>query len=173
MMHRSIFAILFACAAVFSTACEKPKEEDCKRAVANIRNLYGTANFSQGVPPQAAVRSCRGSASKESVSCIIAAKTMEDLGACTGGGEFLDVMKGEAQQAPATPAQPQQAPPAQPQQAPAQAPQAPADEQPATAPAQEQPATAPAQGQPQQAPAQERPATAPAQQQPPPGPSGE
>lgn len=163
-MHRSIFAILFACAAVLATACEKPKEEDCKRAVANIRNLYGTANFSQGVPPQAAVRSCRGSASKESVRCIIAAKTMEELGACTGGGEFLDVMKGEAKQAPGQ-GQPSQAPaPARPQQAPAQA-------QPQQAPAQEPPQQAPAQ--PQQAPAQEQPATAPAGQQPPPGPSGE
>jgi hypothetical protein len=139
MMHRSLFAILFACAAVFSTACQKPKEEDCKRAVANIRNVYGTAHFSQGVPPQAAVRSCRGSASKESVRCIIAAKTVADLGACTGGGEFLEAMKGEAQQAPA-PAQPQQAPaPAQPQQAPA----APAQDQPATPPAQEQPPPGP------------------------------
>jgi outer membrane biosynthesis protein TonB len=163
MMHRSIFAILFACAAVLATACEKPKEEDCKRAVANIRNLYGTANFSQGVPPQAAVRSCRGSASKESVRCIIAAKTMEELGACTGGGEFLDVMKGEAKQAPA-PTQPQAPAQAQPQQAPAQEP-------PQQAPAQEPPQQAPAQ--PQQAPAQEQPATAPADQQPPPGPSGE
>jgi hypothetical protein len=117
MMHRSIFAILFACAAVFSTACQKPQEEDCKRAVANIRNVYGTAQFSHGVPPQAAVRSCRGSATKESVRCIIAAKTVEDLGACTGGGEFLDAMKGQAPQAPA-PAQPQQAPAAPAQEQP-------------------------------------------------------
>jgi hypothetical protein len=161
MMHRSIFAILVACATVFSTACEKPKEEDCKRAVANIRNLYGTANFSQGVPPQAAVRSCRGSASKESVRCIIAARTLEDLGACTGGGEFLDAMKGEARKAPAA------------GQAQPPAPATPAPAQPQQAPAQEQPATAPAQGQPAQAPAQEQPAQAPARQQPPPGPSGE
>ncbi|HWN67534.1 MAG TPA: hypothetical protein VNM90_07830 [Haliangium sp.] len=151
MMHRSIFAILFACAAVLATACEKPKEEDCKRAVANIRNLFGTANFAQGMPPQAAVRSCRGSASTESVRCIIAATTLQELSTCTGGGEFLEVMKGAAQPAPAAPAQPQ----------------------PATAPAQGQPAepaTAPAQGQPEQpATAPEQPAGAPADQQPSPG----
>lgn len=146
MMHRSIFAILFACAAVLSTACEKPKDEDCKRAVANIRNLFGTTNFAQGLPVQAAVRSCRGSASKESVRCVIAAKSLEDLGACNGGGEFLEAMKGEA---PAAPPQQQApaAPPQQPQQAPAQEQpqQAPAQEQPPAAPAQQQPAAAPAQ----------------------------
>lgn len=144
MMHRSIFAILFACAAVLSTACEKPKDEDCKRAVANIRNLYGTTNFAQGLPVQSAVRSCRGSASKESVRCVIAAKSLDDLGAC-GGGEFLEAIRGEASQTPA---------------APAQQPQAPAQEQPPAAPAQEQPPAAPA---------QQPPAAAPAQQQPPAG----
>jgi hypothetical protein len=172
MMHRSIFAILFACAAVLSTACEKPKDEDCKRAVANIRNLYGTTNFAQGLPVQSAVRSCRGSASKESVRCVIAAKSLDDLGAC-GGGEFLEAIRGEASQTPAAPAQQPQAPtaPAQQPQAPAQEqpPAAPAQGQPPAAPAQQPPAAAPAQQPPAAAPAQQQPAAAPAQQQPPAG----
>jgi hypothetical protein len=148
-MHRSIFAILFVSAAVFSTACEKPQEEECQRAVDNIRKLYGTDSFSHGVPPQAAVRSCRGSATKESVRCIAAATSLEELNACTGDDEFLKAVKGEAPAAPAQP-QPQQAPAQQQPAAPAQeqAPAAPAQEQAPAAPAQEQAPAAPAQGQP-------------------------
>jgi hypothetical protein len=124
-MHHSIFAILLACAAVFATACEKPKEDDCKRAVDNIRKLYGTDSFAQGVPPQAAVRSCRGSATTESVRCIATAKSLEELNACTGDDEFLEAMK---DQAPAAQAQPgaAQEPPAQ-EQPPAAQEQPPAD----------------------------------------------
>jgi hypothetical protein len=179
MNHRSIFATLLACVALSlgTAACTtKPKDDDCKQAIANIRNLYGTAGFSQGTPPQAVVRSCRGSASRESVQCIIQAKSIQELEACSGGGEFLEAMKSESatQQAPAqpAPAQPQQAPaqqaPAQPQQDPAQAPaqQDPAQPQ---APAQA-PGQAPGQdpAQPQQAPAQapsQAPGQAPAQPQ--------
>jgi hypothetical protein len=148
MNHRSIFPTLLACVALAlgAAACTKPKDDDCKNAIANIRHLYGTANSAQGMSPQAAVRSCRGSASRESVQCIIDAKTIQELQSCAGGGEFLEAMKDvgatQSQQAPATPtpapapAQPQQAPaqdPAQPQQAPAQDPA-----QPQQAPAQPQ-----------------------------------
>jgi hypothetical protein len=166
MNHRSIFPTLLACVALAlgAAACTKPKDDDCKNAIANIRHLYGTANSAQGMSPQAAVRSCRGSASRESVQCIIDAKTIQELQSCAGGGEFLEAMKDvgatQAQQAPATPtpapAQPQQAPaqdPAQPQQAPAQDPA-----QPQQAPAQDpaQPQQNPPQdpAQPQQNPAQ-------------------
>jgi outer membrane biosynthesis protein TonB len=169
MNHRSIFITLLASVALAlgAAACAKPKDDDCKNAIANIRHLYGTANSAQGMSPQAAVRSCRGSASRESVDCIIKAKTIQELESCAGGGEFLEAMKDvaatQSQQAPATPtpapaptqqapAQPQQAPahdPAQPQQAPAQPQQAPAQD-----PAQPQPAPAPDPAQPQQNPAQ-------------------
>jgi hypothetical protein len=184
MNHRSIIATLLACAALgLGTAgCAKPKEEDCKNAIANIRNLYGTAGFSQGTPPQAAVRSCRGSASREAVQCIIAAKSIQELQSCTGGGEFLEAMKGESatqsQQAPAqptpAPAQPQQAPTPQPtpqdpaqQQAPTPTPQDPAQQQAPTQqdPAQQQ-APTPAPAQPQN-PAENPGQPAPPGQQPP------
>jgi len=164
MNHRSIFTTLLACVALAlgAAACTKPKDDDCKSAIANIRHLYGTANSAQGMSPQAAVRSCRGSASRESVDCIIKSKTIQELESCAGGGEFLEAMKDVAatksQQAPATPTPAPTPAPAQPQQAPAQ-PQDPAQD-----PAQPQ---APAQpqdpAQPQQAPAQQAPAQDPAQ----------
>jgi hypothetical protein len=145
-MYRSIVATLFVCAAVLAAACEKPKEEDCQRAVDNIRKLYGTDNSTQGVQPRAAVRACRGSATRESVRCVAAAQSLEQLAACTGDDEFLKSVK---EGAPA--AQPQQQ--VQPQQ------QAPSQEQPAAAPPAQQ---APAQQQPtQQQPAEQ---TAPQQQ---------
>ncbi len=80
MNHRSIFTTLLACVALAlgAAACSKPKDDDCKSAIANIRHLYGTANSAQGMSPQAAVRSCRGSASRESVDCIIKAKTLQE-----------------------------------------------------------------------------------------------
>lgn len=162
MNHRSIFTALLACVALAlgAAACSKPKDDDCKSAIANIRHLYGTANSAQGMSPQAAVRSCRGSASRESVDCIIKAKTLPELESCAGGGEFLEAMKDvaatPAQPAPATPTPAPTPAPAQPQQAPAQ--QAPAQDpaQPQQAPAQPQdPAQPQAPAQPQQAPAQD------------------
>ncbi|ACY17439.1 hypothetical protein [Haliangium ochraceum] len=78
--------------------CEtKLKEEDCRRAIANVRTLYGTANMQQGIQPEAAVRSCRGSASAETVECMANAKTMEELDNCKGD-EFLEAMRGDAPQ---------------------------------------------------------------------------
>ena len=62
-----------------ASACDKPKEADCKKAVTNIRRIYETQGSDYGVDPKAMIRSCRGSASRESVQCFIAAKTMEDI----------------------------------------------------------------------------------------------
>jgi outer membrane biosynthesis protein TonB len=182
MTHRSIYSVLLICAAMFSAACAKPKEEDCRRAIANIRNVYGTANFAQGVPPNAAVRSCRGSASKEAVRCVIAAKSIQELESCAGGGEFLEAMKGEAPQTAPTPtpapapAPTQAAPVPTPEAAPAQTPTPAPGQTPTPAPAQT-PTPAPGQA-PTPAPAQPTPtpsqtpppAPGQAQPQPPPNP---
>lgn len=100
MNHRLLLWTMLAGLAVAMAACAKPKADDCEKAVANIRNLYGTATLTQGVTPQAAVRSCRGSATRASVQCIIAAKSVEDLEACTGGGEFLEAFTGKGEGTP-------------------------------------------------------------------------
>jgi hypothetical protein len=168
-MYRSIVATLFVCAAVLAAACEKPKEEDCQRAVDNIRKLYGTDNSTQGVQPRAAVRACRGSATRESVRCVAAAQSLEQLAACTGDDEFLKSVKegAPAAQPPQQQVQPQQQAPSQEQ--PAAAP--PAQQDPAQqAPAQQQPTQQ--QPAPQQQPEPQPPAPqqqAPAQQPPPAG----
>jgi hypothetical protein len=52
--------------------------------VENIRRLSNTERSEFGTDPSAAVRSCRANASKESVQCMIAARTQADLIACEG-----------------------------------------------------------------------------------------
>ena len=76
--------LIIACSITTLAACGKPKAEECKKAIANIREVYRTAGMDFGVSPEAAVRSCRGSASNESVRCMLEAKTMEDLRECEG-----------------------------------------------------------------------------------------
>ncbi|WP_428265773.1 hypothetical protein [Haliangium sp.] len=83
MIRRSLFIFLVGLALLLC-ACGRPKADDCKKAVANIRSLYKTAGLDYGLSPQAAIRSCRGNASRESVQCMIAAKTIEELDACQG-----------------------------------------------------------------------------------------
>lgn len=101
--------VLIAWSAAALAACGKPKAEDCEKAVANIRSIYGTAGIDFGVSPEAAVRSCRGSANRASVQCMIAAKTMEDLRACEGFlGEEGEEQGGQAPEGQ-VPEQPQPA----------------------------------------------------------------
>lgn len=63
-------------------ACNKPAEGDCRKAIEKIRELTGTANIQGGADVEAAVRSCRGNASKESVKCAMEASSLEQLERC-------------------------------------------------------------------------------------------
>jgi hypothetical protein len=76
--------LLVAALGLFGAACDKPSEDDCKAAVSRIRKLHGNENDDPGIE-RAAIRSCRGSASKDSVKCIINAKDIEGLKSCEGG----------------------------------------------------------------------------------------
>ncbi len=82
-MKRILLTLLIA-AAASAMGCNKPTDDECRKAVSNIRRLTGTANSSFGADPQAAIRSCKGNASKESVHCMMNAKTVEDLQKCEG-----------------------------------------------------------------------------------------
>ncbi len=63
-------------------ACNKPSEDDCRKAVERIRELTGTNKIEQTDDIEVAVRSCRGNATKESVQCAIEAGSLEKLAAC-------------------------------------------------------------------------------------------
>ena len=81
---KQIFLALLIAAPLASLGCEKPTDDECRKAVSNIRRLTGTANSEFGADPQAAIRSCKGNASKKSVLCMMNAKTVEALSKCEG-----------------------------------------------------------------------------------------
>lgn len=76
--------------------CDKPKEADCRKAITNIRKLYGTADNDFGVSPESMVHACQGSASPESVRCFIQAKSVEELQKCEGD-TFKEMFEAEEQ----------------------------------------------------------------------------
>ena len=75
-MRLILCILLVAALGLYGAACDKPSEDDCKAAVARIRMLHGNENDDPSIE-RAAIRSCRGSASKDSVKCIINAKDVE------------------------------------------------------------------------------------------------
>jgi hypothetical protein len=81
-MNRVILALLAT--ALFASGCNKATEEDCRKAITNIRKITGTEDIDTGGVAQA-VRSCRGHATKKSVDCAIAATSIDDLQRCEGG----------------------------------------------------------------------------------------
>jgi hypothetical protein len=69
-------------ALAFGSACSKPSEDDCRKALANMQVLLGTEYISKNSDIQGEVRRCKGGSSKKAVACAIAAKTLDDLRAC-------------------------------------------------------------------------------------------
>ena len=63
-------------AVALGAGCNKPAESDCRRAVQRIRELTGTAHEEAKNEVEAAVRSCRGNGTKESVKCAIEASSL-------------------------------------------------------------------------------------------------
>lgn len=82
-MKRLLLTLVMAALGT-SFGCDKPTEEQCKKAVENIRKLTGTSQSDFGADPQAAIRSCKSNASKASVQCMTEAKTIEALTKCEG-----------------------------------------------------------------------------------------
>jgi hypothetical protein len=65
---------------VLAGACEKPSEENCRKALTNVRALLGTeASDTEG---DSEVRQCKAGSSKKNVECAMNAKTVEQLRAC-------------------------------------------------------------------------------------------
>jgi hypothetical protein len=72
--------LLLATLLLSLSACDKPSEADCQKAVENISMLR--RGQPAGEESGAFVRKCRAQSSKEAVRCFIAAKTVADLDAC-------------------------------------------------------------------------------------------
>ena len=65
-----------------TAGCNKPSEESCRKALANMRQLIGTDNAVSNADADGDVRRCKGGSSKKAVECAGNAKTLEDLRAC-------------------------------------------------------------------------------------------
>jgi hypothetical protein len=65
---------------VLAGACNKPSEESCRKAMANVRKILGTDSAVTDV--EAGVRRCKGGSSKKTVECAINATTREQLKEC-------------------------------------------------------------------------------------------
>ncbi len=81
-MKQVITSLGLIAALVLGTACSKPSEEDCRKALNNMQVLMGTEYVAKNEDMQGEVRRCRGGSSKKSVDCAIAAKSLGDLRAC-------------------------------------------------------------------------------------------
>ncbi|MBI4510820.1 MAG: hypothetical protein HY698_14395 [Deltaproteobacteria bacterium] len=64
--------------------CDRPSEEECARAIANINKITAFESQAQGKDAAAAVRSCRSQGTKAAVQCWIRATSVEDLAKCEG-----------------------------------------------------------------------------------------
>lgn len=68
-----------------SAGCERATEEKCREAVRNVFRITKVDDTQNAGPDEsAAIRSCRANSSRQTVDCVIAAKTLDDLAACEG-----------------------------------------------------------------------------------------
>lgn len=69
--------------AALLAGCNKPSEENCRKALSNIRHLLGTEHLSQASQSvEGEVRRCRGGSKRASVECAMKATTIDELRAC-------------------------------------------------------------------------------------------
>jgi hypothetical protein len=70
----------------------KPSAEECRAAIENMRKIRGLDRNTAGVEIDKAIRSCRGSSTKETARCLTNARAEKDLQACEGeaGKEFIE-----------------------------------------------------------------------------------
>lgn len=65
---------------VLAGACGKPSEENCRKALTNVRALLGTE--SPEADKEGDVRRCKGGSTKKTVECAMNATSIEQLQAC-------------------------------------------------------------------------------------------
>ncbi len=83
--NSALIALAATCltALVALTGCHRPSEDECRKAILNIRKLHG----SEGGTDQeigAAISACQGNATKKSVHCFADAKSLDELKNCEG-----------------------------------------------------------------------------------------
>ncbi len=76
-MKLTIFALVVAAIC----GCNKPSDDDCRKAIVNMQTLIGTDN-QKGNDLEGEVRRCRGGSKKAAVACAIKATTIDELADC-------------------------------------------------------------------------------------------
>ncbi len=77
---QSMFAIAWSGLVALGVGCNKPSNDDCRKAIVNMQTLIGTEN--QQTDLEGEVRRCRGGSSREAVDCAIKATTLDELQKC-------------------------------------------------------------------------------------------
>jgi hypothetical protein len=98
MVMKRCLLVLAALVPLGTGACNKPTQDDCRKAIANMERLLGTEAASRNADNDGDIRRCRGGSSKEAVDCAIKATTLDELKACSFMGT-----KGKPTAAPSAP----------------------------------------------------------------------
>jgi hypothetical protein len=98
MVMKRFLLVFAALAPLGAGACNKPTQDDCRQAIANMERLLGTEASSRNADNEGEVRRCRGGSTKDAVACAIKATTVEELKACKFRGA-----KGPSTTAPSAP----------------------------------------------------------------------
>src|SRR5690242_18539814 len=83
VMMRRLAPLILATGGLWLAGCNKPTEDNCRKAISNVQSLYGTDPLKTG-DFESQVRLCRGGSSREAVDCAIRARTVDDLKSCKG-----------------------------------------------------------------------------------------
>ena len=75
-------ALIALAAWALLAGCDKPKPEDCRKALLNMQHLLGTENLNVDKGIEGDVRACREGSKKAAVACAIKAQTVDELKAC-------------------------------------------------------------------------------------------
>lgn len=76
----SLVVALVTCTGL--AACEKPTEDNCRKAIANMRRLMGTDNLRDTEGNEGEVRRCKGGSKRKAVECAIKATSLDELRGC-------------------------------------------------------------------------------------------
>jgi hypothetical protein len=75
-------ALIALAAGALLAGCDKPKPDDCRKALLNMQHLLGTENLNDTSTLEGEVRRCRGGSKRKAVECAIKAQTLDELRAC-------------------------------------------------------------------------------------------
>jgi hypothetical protein len=82
VMKRFLLVVVAIIGAGGAVACNKPTADDCRLAVAKVRELYDPEAATRNADIEAEVRACKGGSTREAVACAIKAHSVDELKAC-------------------------------------------------------------------------------------------